>query len=84
MGLIARALELVGIATTLVAWNGGRIRMVAPPRAAITRLPRGTAFGIPHDEAGKRYVFEKTLALLAKDAPLKPVYLDKNQYQTLE
>jgi hypothetical protein len=79
--LVARALELEGIATTLVAWNGGRIRLVAPPRAAITALPRGTAFGLPGDEAGQRYVLEATLALLEEDAPLKPVYLDKKRYK---
>ena len=83
MGLTARALELVGIATTLVAWNAGRIRLVAPPRATITSLPRGTAFGLPEDEFGQRYVLEATLALLAEDAPMKPVYLDKDQYKTM-
>lgn len=74
----------MGIATTLVAWNGGRIRMVAPPRAAITTLPRGTAFGLPRDEAGQRYILESTLALLAKDAPLKAIYLDKNRYKSTQ
>ena len=77
MGLIARALELVGIATVVVAWNAGRIRMVSPPRALITKLPRGTAFGVPGDEAGQRHVLDETLALLATDAPLEPTYLDK-------
>lgn len=76
MGLIARALELVGIATAVVAWNAGRIRLVAPPRALITKLPRGTAFGLPGDEAGQRQVLDATLALLAQDAPLEPTYLD--------
>lgn len=77
MGLIARALELVGIATTLVAWNVGRIRMVSPPRAVITTLPRGTAFGLPGDEKGQRHTLEATLALLEENAPLEPVYLHK-------
>ena len=76
MGLVARALELVGIATTVVAWNAGRIRLVSPPRVLITTLPRGTAFGLPGDEAGQRYVLDEALALLAQDAPLKPVYLE--------
>jgi hypothetical protein len=52
--------------------------MVAPPRALITKLPRGTAFGVPGDEAGQRYVLDETLALLAEDAPLDPVYLDSD------
>lgn len=79
MGLIARALELVGIATVVVAWNAGRIRMVSPPRAAITKLPRGTAFGLPGDKVGQQHVLNETLTLLEEDAPLKPVYLDKGR-----
>lgn len=67
----------MGVATAVVAWNAGRVRMVSPPRALITKLPRGTAFGLPGDEAGQRHVLGETLALLAKDAPLEPTYLDK-------
>ncbi len=68
---------MAGIATVIVAWNGGRIRLVNVPRAAITRLPRGTAFGQPGDAQQQRRVLSATLALLALDAPLKPVYLDE-------
>jgi hypothetical protein len=70
-------LELVGIATTIVAWNAGRIRLVSPPRALITTLPRGTAFGLPGDEAGQQQVLAEALALLTQDAPLPLKYLDK-------
>ena len=77
MGLIARALEMGGIATAVVAWNGGRIRLVRVPRVVITRLERGVAFGRSGDEAQQRRVLEATLALLARDAPIEPVYLDE-------
>jgi len=77
VGLIARALEMLGIATVIVAWNGGRIRLVNPPRVLVTRLPRGTAFGQPGDEPAQRRALSATLSLLTQDAPLDPVYLDQ-------
>lgn len=77
MGLIARALELAGIATTLTSWNPGRTRRTCPPRATFTKLGRGATLGQPGDAAQQRRVLEATLALLALDAPLEPVYLDE-------
>jgi hypothetical protein len=77
VGLTARALEMEGIATVVVAWNGGRIRLVKVPRVVITRLERGVAFGRPGDEAQQRRVLDATLALLEQDAPIEPVYLDE-------
>ena len=77
MGLIARALELNGIATTLTSWNAGMTRITAPPRATFTKLARGSTLGRPHDAAQQRRVLDATLALLAQDAPLAPVYLDE-------
>ncbi|HBY99484.1 MAG: hypothetical protein M5U01_07395 [Ardenticatenaceae bacterium] len=78
VGLIARGLELNGIATTLTTWNPGIARLVAPPRATFTRLARGATIGRPHDTAQQRRVLEATLALLYQDAPLAPVYLDES------
>ena len=75
MGLIARALEQVGIATTLTTWNAGRTRVTAPPRATFTRLSRGATMGAPHDIAQQTRVLDATLALLAQDAPIPPVML---------
>jgi hypothetical protein len=75
VGLIARALEMEGIATTLTSWNAGRTRVTAPPRATFTRLDRGATLGAPHDRAQQRRVLAATLALLAQDAPIKPVNL---------
>ena len=77
MGLAARALELSGIATVVVAWNGGRIRLVNPPRAVITRFPRGTVFGRPGDESQQQRVLSAALALLEQAAPLEPITLDE-------
>lgn len=77
MGLIARALELEGIATVVVAWNGGRIRLVNPPRALITRLTRGLVFGHPGEDEQQRRVLKAALSLLEQDAPLEPVYIEE-------
>ena len=75
MGLIARALEMEGIATVIVAWNGGRVRLLSVPRLLITRLARGTVFGRPGDQAQQHRVLNRALSLLEKDAPLEPVYI---------
>jgi hypothetical protein len=77
VGLVARALEMEGMATTLTSWNPGVTRLTAPPRATFTRLARGATLGRPHDAAQQRRVLRATLALLSMDAPLKPVYLDE-------
>ena len=73
MGLIARALEMEGLATVIVAWNGGRARLVNVPRMVITRFPRGTIFGRPHDREQQERVLTAALNLLEQDAPLEPV-----------
>ena len=79
MGLIARGLELKGIATTLTSWNAGITRRIMPPRATFTRLARGATMGHPHNYAQQKRVLETTLALLAQDAPLKPIMLDEQE-----
>jgi hypothetical protein len=79
VGLIARALEEAGIATTLTSWNPGLTRRTKPPRATFTKLGRGATLGMPGDAAQQRRVLEATLALLAQDAPLEPVYLDERE-----
>lgn len=66
-----------GIATTLTSWNAGMTRLTAPPRATFTKLVRGAALGRPRDADQQRRVLEATLALLARDAPVEPVYLDE-------
>lgn len=77
MGLIARGLELNGIATTLTSWSAGITRRVMPPRATYTRLARGSTLGQPHNVEQQKRVLKSTLALLAQNAPLEPVMLDE-------
>jgi hypothetical protein len=79
VGLIARALELEGIATTLTSWNGGVTRLTAPPRATFTKLKRGATIGKPHDVEQQRRILETTLALLNQDAPIEPIYLEETE-----
>lgn len=75
--MIARALELEGIASTLTSWNAGVTRLSGPPRATFTKLPRGSTLGQPGDKAQQRRVLVQTLALLREDAPLEPVWLEE-------
>jgi len=77
VGLVARALELNGIATTLTTWHPGRTRPTMPPRATFTRLARGATLGQPGDGAQQRRVLRATLDLLSQAAPLDPVQLDE-------
>ena len=77
MGLIARALEVNEIASTLTTWNAGLLYLTAPPRATSTRLKRGSALGKPNDHAQQRRILKATLDLLALDAPQNFVRLDE-------
>ena len=77
MGLIARALEEAGIATTLTSWNGGRTRVTKPPRATFTKLKRGSSMGAPGDAEQQKRILKATLDLLAQDAPIDPVMLNE-------
>ena len=61
-----------GIATVIVAWNGGRARLVNVPRLVITRFPRGTVFGRPHDREQQKRVLSMALDLLEQDGPVEP------------
>ena len=75
MGLIARALEIAGIRTTLTSWHKGSIMRTLPPRALLTSLPRGMTIGHPNDEKQQNRILMKTLELLNLDAPTKPIIL---------
>lgn len=77
MGLLARGLEMHGIATTLVSWHLSYTQRTAPPRAVISRLQRGMPLGRPGDSEQQRRVLQATLALLAQDAPLATVFLNE-------
>jgi hypothetical protein len=78
VGLVARALEMEGVATTLTSWNAGVTRLTLPPRATFTHMPRGMSLGKPLDTAQQRRILEATLALLAEDAPLDPITLEES------
>lgn len=77
VGLIARAVEQFGVATTITTWNGDRTWLTRPPRVLFTKLGRGSTLGRPGDGAQQRRVIEAALALLEQDAPLEPVTLDE-------
>ena len=77
MGLVARALELNGVATTLTSWHPGRTRPTMPPRATCTRLARGATIGQPGNVAQQRRVLRATLDLFSQAGPIDPVQLDE-------
>ena len=68
---------MAGTATVIASNNPGRTRITAPPRVTFTPLPRGATLGVPGDSAQQRRILQSTLELLAREAPLKPVYLDE-------
>lgn len=78
MGLIARALEMEGVSSTLTSWKPEFTEQILPPRATFTRLPRGATLGHPGDLEQQRRVLEATLSLLDRDAPLDPVWLEED------
>jgi hypothetical protein len=69
VGLVARALEMEGIATTLTTWSAAYAKPTRPPRAVYTRLDRGATLGAPYDRAQQGRVLDATLGLLARPAP---------------
>ncbi|MCK4798105.1 MAG: hypothetical protein KAT05_12035 [Spirochaetes bacterium] len=75
--MIARALEIKGIKTTLTSWNAKPIELTRPPRATITKLKRGMTLGHPNNSAQQLRNLKSTLNLLSKDTLFKPVYLDE-------
>ena len=77
MGLIARALEAAGVATTLTSWHAGHLRSANPPRATMTKLARGATLGQAGNAPQQRRVLAATLGLLAQPAPLPFVELDE-------
>lgn len=74
-GLIARALEVNGIATTITTNNAELTKLTAPPRATISNFPSANLLGNPHELIQQRQVIETTLSLLEKNAPLEFVHI---------
>ena len=55
-GLIARALEVNNIATTMTCWDADLARQTAPPRGTATRLPSSGPIGMPGDPDQQRRI----------------------------
>jgi D-proline reductase (dithiol) PrdB len=68
-GLIARALEMNGIATTIATNNNDAITLTAPPRAAVSSLPNRSVLGLPHNPVQQQKTLLAALSLLEKTAP---------------
>jgi hypothetical protein len=64
VGLVARALELRGIATVCLASLPGAIAQVRPPRVLTVPFERGMTVGPPGDVPTQRAVLTQALALL--------------------
>lgn len=65
MGLVARAIEEVGVPTVSLSNLRGATLRVQPPRTLLTRFPRGQTVGPAGDAATQRAVVHAALALLA-------------------
>lgn len=64
MGLIARALEEVGIATVSLTSAWTITASANPPRAAFTDFPLGHTAGPPHEPAVQTEIVRKALGLV--------------------
>jgi hypothetical protein len=76
-GLVARALEVNNIATTMTTWDPDMAHMTAPPRLTATHLPEGSPIGMPGDTAQQRRILHTTLSLLEMNSPTGIIYLDE-------
>jgi hypothetical protein len=72
--VLARALELQGVATTSISMVREHTEKVKPPRALFVPFPFGHALGRPNDPALQHRVLAAALALLAE--PAGPVLRD--------
>ncbi len=77
-GLVARALEVNHIVTTLTASDADMAILTAPPRVTTTFLPAGSALGMPGNTAQQLRVLGTTLKLLELKAPMEITYLNES------
>jgi hypothetical protein len=77
-GLVARALEVSQIATTLTTWDADMAMLTAPPRLTSSHLPAGSPMGMPGDRAQQLRVLSTTLKLLEINAPTGTIYLNES------
>jgi hypothetical protein len=80
-GLVARALEVNDIATTITCWDGEMARQTAPPRGTASHLSSDSPIGLPGRKVQQRKLLETTLALLERDAPTGILDLDLSEPQ---
>jgi hypothetical protein len=66
VGLIARVLEEMGIATVCIVMRREVAQNVKPPRTLFVRFPLGAPCGPANDEKTHRTVMQQALNLLAK------------------
>jgi len=76
-GLVARALEVNNIATTMTTWDPDMALMTAPPRLTSTHLPEGSPVGMPGNTAQQRRILKTTLGLLELNSPTGIIYLEE-------
>ena len=77
-GLIARALEVNNIATTMTTWDPDMAHLTAPPRLTATHLPEGSPIGMPGDHAQQRRILLATLRLLEMNSRTGTIYLEES------
>ncbi len=63
MGLVARALEEIGIPTLVLTAAHSITKSVNPPRAAYVDMPLGYTAGKPHDKEFQKQLLRNTLIL---------------------
>jgi len=73
VGLIARGLELKGIATVVISWKAGIIRAIKPPRALLASTSRGETMGPPGDPSRQKKILKSALMLFEKDIFQEPI-----------
>lgn len=71
VGLLAAAIERVGITTTSISLLREVTEIIRPPRALFVPFPLGYPLGAPHDAALQHRVIAAALRLLdRKDVPV--------------
>jgi hypothetical protein len=75
---MARALEIQGIATSIISWNRAVTEPIMPPRAVYTKLDRGSVLGRPNDPVQQRRVLEAGIRQLEKDSPAESIRLNES------
>lgn len=80
-GLVARALEVNGIASVVISNSREIIKRIAPPRALLTDFSQGKVMGEANDEQGQWQVLLSALSLLEQEAPLTPVIYENPVFE---